>query len=61
MEKEVDNFEKKLIIDALEKTDWVIGNAAKALGTNYKAIKYKMKKYDIKGKPQVISGSAAKK
>ncbi|NQS89213.1 sigma-54-dependent Fis family transcriptional regulator [Patescibacteria group bacterium] len=47
----VANFEKKLIIDALEKTGWIQVEAAKLLGINYKAIKYKMKKYGIEGKP----------
>ncbi len=62
LEKEVASFEKKLIIDALEKTDWIIGKAAKSLGINYKAIKYKMKKYGIEGKKtQAIPRSAAKK
>jgi len=47
-DERVENFEKKLIIDALEKANWIQTKAAKALGTSRSIMKYKMKKYGIK-------------
>ena len=47
-EQKVENFEKKLIVDALEKTNWIQTKAAELLGTSRSIIKYKMKKYGIK-------------
>jgi DNA-binding NtrC family response regulator len=47
-EQRVENFEKKLIIDALRKTGWVQTKAAELLGTSRNIVKYKMKKYGIK-------------
>jgi len=48
LEQRVENFEKKLIIDALEKTNWVQTKASQLLGITRSAIKYKIKKYEIK-------------
>lgn len=47
-EQRVENFEKKLIIDVLEKTNWIQTKAAELLGTSRSIVKYKMKKYGIK-------------
>ena len=47
-EQRVENFEKKLIIDALEKANWIQTRAAKLLGTSRSIVRYKMKKYGIK-------------
>jgi len=47
-EQKVENFEKELIIDALEKTNWIQAKAAQLLDTTRNIIRYKMKKYDIK-------------
>ena len=47
-EQRVENFEKKLIVDALEKSNWIQSKAAELLGTSRSIIKYKMKKYGIK-------------
>jgi len=47
-EQRVENFEKKLIIDALRKTGWVQTKAAELLGASRSIVKYKMKKYGIK-------------
>ncbi|NQS88940.1 sigma-54-dependent Fis family transcriptional regulator, partial [Patescibacteria group bacterium] len=47
-EQRVENFEKKLIIDALEKTNWIQTKAAELLGTSRSIVKYKMNKYNIK-------------
>lgn len=50
LDQKVINFEKKLIINALEKAGWVRVEAVRLLGINYKALKYKMKKYNIERK-----------
>ena len=47
-EQRVENFEKRLIVDALEKTNWIQTKAAELLGTSRSILKYKMKKYGIK-------------
>ncbi len=46
-EERVENFEKKLILDALEKANWIQTKAAELLGTSRSTVKYKMKKYGI--------------
>ncbi|TET61150.1 sigma-54-dependent Fis family transcriptional regulator [Candidatus Aerophobetes bacterium] len=46
-DKKVEDFEKKLITQALEKANWVQTKAAKGLGTTRSIMKYKMKKYGI--------------
>ena len=47
-EQMVENFEKKLIVDALEKANWVQTKAAEFLGTSRGIVKYKMKKHAIR-------------
>ena len=47
LEQRVEDFEKKLIIDALRKTGWVQTKAAELLSTSRNIVKYKMKKYGI--------------
>lgn len=47
-EQRVEDFEKRLIVDALEKTNWIQTKAAQLLGTSRSIMKYKMKKYGIK-------------
>ncbi len=47
-EQRVEDFEKRLIVDALEKTNWIQTKAAELLGTSRSIMKYKMKKYGIK-------------
>ncbi len=48
LQQKVENFEKELIIDALEKTNWVQTRAARILGTTRGILRYKTKKYSIK-------------
>ncbi|MCX8022242.1 MAG: sigma-54 dependent transcriptional regulator [Syntrophorhabdaceae bacterium] len=43
----VESVEKKMIIDALEKTDWVQTKAASVIGISERMLRYKMKKYNI--------------
>lgn len=47
-EQRVENFEKRLIVDALEKTNWIQTKAAEFLGASRSILKYKMKKYGIR-------------
>ena len=47
-EQRVEDFEKRLIVDALKKTNWIQTKAAELLGTSRSIMKYKMKKYGIK-------------
>ena len=47
-EQRVENFEKRLIVDALEKTNWIQTKASELLGTSRSILKYKTKKYGIK-------------
>ncbi len=46
-EQRVENL-KRLIVDALEKTNWIQTKAAELLGTSRSILKYKMKKHSIK-------------
>lgn len=47
VEEKVSNYEKELIINALNKTQWSMTKAAKLLGTSFRSIRYKIKKYEI--------------
>ena len=51
-----ENFERDLIVQAMEKTDWVIAKAAKMLGMSYRTLQYRLDKFglskpDAKGSP----------
>ncbi|MBI3854400.1 MAG: sigma 54-interacting transcriptional regulator [Planctomycetes bacterium] len=43
----VDDFERGLILDALERSDWVKTAAAKLLGINVKLLDYRIEKYGL--------------
>lgn len=47
LEETVGNFERNLIIQALEKCNWVQTRAAKRLGTTRRILRYRMDKLDI--------------
>lgn len=47
LKQRVANLERELIIEALEKTDWIQTKAARLLGISRRAIRYKMQKYGI--------------
>ncbi|TDJ60120.1 MAG: sigma-54-dependent Fis family transcriptional regulator, partial [Nitrospina sp.] len=47
----VEEFEKELLLEALEKTDWVKNKAAKLLGLNRTTLVEKLKKMNIKRAP----------
>lgn len=48
LKEEVENLEKKLIIKALEETDWNQTKAAEKLRITRRILKYKIQKYDLK-------------
>ncbi len=42
-----ENFERDLIMQAMEKTDWVIAKAAKLLGMSYRTLQYRLDKFGV--------------
>jgi two-component system response regulator PilR (NtrC family) len=49
-----ENFERDLILQSMERADWVIAKAAKMLGMSYRTLQYRLDKFAIKkpdGKP----------
>jgi two-component system NtrC family response regulator len=44
----VESMEKKMILEALIKADWVQTKAASAIGISERMLRYKIKKYNIK-------------
>jgi transcriptional regulator with GAF, ATPase, and Fis domain len=44
----VGSMEKKMILDALAKADWVQTKAAAIIGISERMLRYKIKKYNIK-------------
>ena len=45
------NFERDLILQSMERCDWVIAKAAKMLGMSYRTLQYRLDKFAIK-KPE---------
>jgi DNA-binding NtrC family response regulator len=43
-----ENFERELILQAMERADWVIAKAAKMLGMSYRTLQYRLDKFAIK-------------
>ncbi len=43
-----EKFERDLILQAMEKAEWVIAKAAKLLGMSYRTLQYRLEKFDIK-------------
>ena len=46
-----ENFERDLILQSMERCDWVIAKAAKMLGMSYRTLQYRLDKFAIK-KPE---------
>ncbi len=46
-----EKFERDLIMQAMEKADWVIAKAAKLLGMSYRTLQYRLEKFGIR-KPE---------
>jgi two-component system response regulator PilR (NtrC family) len=43
-----ENFERDLIMQAMDRADWVIAKAAKMLGMSYRTLQYRLEKFGIK-------------
>ncbi len=43
-----ETFERDLILQAMDKTDWVIAKAAKMLGMSYRTLQYRIDKFGLK-------------
>ncbi|HXW85489.1 MAG TPA: sigma-54 dependent transcriptional regulator [Candidatus Binataceae bacterium] len=43
-----ENFERDLILQAMERSDWVIAKAAKMLGMSYRTLQYRLDKFGLK-------------
>ncbi|BCS55954.1 sigma-54 dependent transcriptional regulator [Geobacter sp. SVR] len=43
----IEELEKRLIVKAMERADWVIGRAAPLLGMSYKTLQYRLEKFEI--------------
>ncbi|MGC1675953.1 MAG: sigma-54 dependent transcriptional regulator [Candidatus Binataceae bacterium] len=53
-----ENFERDLILQAMEKSDWVIAKAAKMLGMSYRTLQYRLDKFGLKrgeSKPSAVA------
>ncbi len=53
-----ETFERDLILQAMEKSDWVIAKASKMLGMSYRTLQYRLDKFNLK-KPEGPGGSKA--
>jgi two-component system response regulator PilR (NtrC family) len=51
-----EHFERDLIVQAMEKTDWVIAKAAKLLGMSYRTLQYRLDKFGL-SKPEGKGGT----
>ena len=52
-----EHFERDLILQAMDKADWVIAKAAKMLGMSYRTLQYRLDKFDIKkAEPKSVRG-----
>ncbi|SRR5579875_763982 len=43
-----ENFERDLILQAMDRSDWVIAKAAKLLGMSYRTLQYRLEKFGLK-------------
>jgi DNA-binding NtrC family response regulator len=51
-------FERELILQSMEKSDWVIAKAAKMLGMSYRTLQYRLDKFGLK-KPELTKPAPA--
>ncbi len=49
---DIEQLEKEMIKQALERVDWVIGKAAPLLGMTYKTLQYRIEKFSLKRQAQ---------
>ncbi|MGH7905331.1 MAG: sigma-54-dependent transcriptional regulator [Candidatus Binataceae bacterium] len=52
-----ENFEREIILQAMEKSDWIIAKAAKMLGMSYRTLQYRLDKFAIR-KPEPKTSAA---
>ena len=45
---DVEAFERELIVQAMEKSEWVIARASKLLGLTYRTLQYRLEKFGLK-------------
>jgi DNA-binding NtrC family response regulator len=48
---DIEDFERQLIVQAMERSGWVIARAARLLGLTYRTLQYRLEKFGIK-KPE---------
>jgi two-component system response regulator PilR (NtrC family) len=53
-----ERFERDLIIQAMERSDWVIAKAAKLLGMSYRTLQYRLEKFGLKKPDNTITSGA---
>jgi two-component system response regulator PilR (NtrC family) len=52
-----ERFERDLILQAMEKNEWVIAKAAKMLGMSYRTLQYRLDKFEL-SKPETRAGGS---
>jgi len=55
----LEEFEKQLIIQAMERSQWVAARAARRLGLSYKTLQYRLEKFQIKPPQSDASNEAS--
>ena len=45
---DIEEFERQLIVQAMEKSGWVIARAARLLGLTYRTLQYRLEKFGLK-------------
>jgi DNA-binding NtrC family response regulator len=45
---DIEEFERQLIVQAMEKTGWIIARAARLLGLTYRTLQYRLEKFGLK-------------
>jgi len=45
---DIEEFERQLIVQAMEKSGWVIARAARLLGLTYRTLQYRLEKFGIR-------------
>jgi two-component system response regulator PilR (NtrC family) len=54
-----ETFERDLILQAMERNDWVIAKAAKMLGMSYRTLQYRLDKFGLKRGESKLGSSSA--
>ena len=48
---DIEAFERQLIVQAMEKSGWIIARAARLLGLTYRTLQYRLEKFGIRKSP----------